>query len=94
MITIEIRHYENYDPDNCCTGGKYGFRETYTEQPDGTFKVYHETTSVFEYCSRCGTFGHSADECQCKDTFTAYEMLEIIADLNPGAEFNAWREQE
>lgn len=88
MKKIIIKDYRNYDPDNCRTGGAYGFTDTYTEQPDGSFVAYHETTSDFEYCSRCGTFGHSSWDCKCKDTYTAEEMQRIIEDNSniPGIE--------
>lgn len=80
MKQIIIEDYRNFDPNLCCNGGKYGFTDIYTEQPDGSFVVYHDTTSDLDWCTKCGNFGHLARECDFDRTYTADEVKRIIED--------------
>ena len=78
MKIITIRDYRNYDPDNCRTGGAYGFTYTYTEQSDGSFTVRYDTTSDFEYCTKCGTFGHNSWDCDFNNVYTADDVQRMV----------------
>lgn len=65
MCSIEIYDFSRYEKGLSKTGGKYGFKTTYTKK-DNRWEIEHETTSTLPFCRRCGRFIDHYD----KDTGT------------------------
>ncbi len=82
MREIILKDFSNYEVGNCCDGGRYGFWETYKERPDGKYEVYYGTTSIFEYCDKCGEW-HDPHTClQEREVITNIKLEKRIKDFN------------
>lgn len=54
-MKIELYDFSKYDKKFSKTGGKYGFKTTYTKTGN-RWEIEHETTSTHPFCRRCGRF--------------------------------------
>ena len=75
---VVVTDLSDYDPDLCCTGGKYAYYTEYARQADGLWTVSYDTSSDFEFCPCCGRFG--CDECDEYEHISTSEMLERLAE--------------
>lgn len=79
-MEIIINDYREYDEKNCTTGGNYAYFTKYVKVDNNEWKVYHSTTAEFDYCSICGTFGHTSDECESeRHIYTDEEVQKELA---------------
>ena len=75
---IVVKDLSDYDPNLCCTGGRYAYYTEYTKQDDGLWTVSYATSADFKFCSCCGRFG--CDECGEYERISTSEMLERLAE--------------
>mgnify|MGYP001624928302 CR=1 FL=1 len=88
IAAVRLSDYSNYDCNLCNNGGKYGFWTDYDLIGNDLWEVSYHTTSDFEYCPVCGTFG----DCNCEDgdyrQITTSELLEEISRFEKLQEAN------
>lgn len=85
-MKVVISDYSNYDAERCFNGGNYSFHQVFEKNKKGMFEVSYQTSSEFDYCSRCGTFGHTEynlEDCHFNDyqEVTEHELQVMISDL-------------
>lgn len=78
ITKIVVTDLSDYDPDLCCTGGRYAYYTEYAKQDDGLWTVSYDTSSDLEFCPCCGRFG--CDECDEYERISTSEMLERLAE--------------
>lgn len=94
---VKIRDISDYDPENCCNGGKYSFSTTYC-RIDGTeaWEVYYGTSADFKYCEYCGSF-YYCDDCSCgmevPDVVNTTEVLHEVLKAQNSIEYEIEWEQ-
>lgn len=75
---IVVADRSDYDPNLCCTGGRYAYYTEYNKEADGLWTVSYATSADFGFCSYCGRFG--CDECDEYERISTSEMLERLAE--------------
>lgn len=63
---VNIEDYSDYIPGKTWNGGGYTYTNTYIRVGADSWELSMSTSAEFEYCSYCGDFGHSADNCHTK----------------------------
>ena len=84
-MKIKIVDNRGYESGKSCNGGCYSFTKTFELMSDHFYRVTYSTSSEFEYCSNCGTFGRYEDHKNCctehvKESEIAEELNGYIND--------------
>ncbi len=56
VVRVRLVDTTEYKPEKSRDGGDYAFWREYTKAGD-LWKVSHGTSSIFDFCPCCGTFG-------------------------------------
>ena len=56
VVRVRLVDTTEYKPEKSRDGGAYAFWREYTKSGD-LWKVSHGTSSIFDFCPVCGTFG-------------------------------------
>lgn len=89
VSSLSFNDDSEYDSSRCHDGGAYSYSVIYdrvkdpSDGVDELWAVYYDTSCTeFDYCSLCGQFGHTEDECGMKDPdfITTDELIRLVRD--------------